>query len=85
MTASEVKQLLSSVFPGASINVNGEDANYSVDVISAEFENMNRFNRQKKVLSSVKEQISSGEIHAFSVQVYTPQEWASNTTNLTVL
>ena len=75
MTAGEVKQILLASFPDAVINVNGEDANYSVDIISPEFENVSKLNRQKKILSCVKEQITSGEIHAFSVQAYTEEEY----------
>ena len=75
MTAGEVKEILLASFPDAVIIVNGEDANYSVDIISPEFENVSKLNRQKKILSCVKEQITSGEIHAFSVQAYTEEEY----------
>ncbi|WP_455222620.1 BolA family protein [Kaarinaea lacus] len=85
MIADEIRQLLLDSFPGAVINVIGEDANFSVDIISPEFENVSRLNRQKKVLSCVKEQITAGEIHAFSVQAFTQEEWDRTTNTLTVL
>ena len=84
MTANEVKQILLASFSDAVINVTGEDANYSVEIISPEFGGVSKLNRQKKVLSCVKEQISSGEIHAFSVQAYTEDEY-QNASSLTVL
>ena len=85
MLADEVKQLLLSNFPNAVINVKGEDQNFSVDVISPLFDNLNKLNRQKKILSCVKEKIASGEIHAFSVQAYTLDEWYQNSRSLPVL
>ena len=85
MTADDVKKILLAGFPDAVINVMGEDANFSVDIISPEFENMSRLNRQKKVLSYVKELITAGEIHAFSVQAFTPAEKDDTGNTLTVL
>ena len=85
MVPEDVRQLLLENFPDATINVTGEGENYSVEVISPEFENTSKFNRQKKILSCVKEQITSGEIHAFSVQAYAQDEWNDNANSLTVL
>lgn len=84
MDAKDIKQLLLANFPDAVIYVNGEDGNYSVEVVSVMFENISKLNRQKKILSCVKPQITSGEIHAFSVQAYTQDEWNQSNT-LTVL
>lgn len=75
MGAEDVKQLLLLEFPEATVNVTGEDSNFSVDIISADFQDVSRLDRQKKILSCVKEQITSGEIHAFSVQAYTAEEY----------
>ena len=84
MDAKDVTNLLLHNFPEAVVNVKGEDGNFSVEVISASFANTNKLNRQKKILSCVKPQITSGEIHAFSVQAYTQEEWNQANT-LTVL
>ena len=85
MIAEDIRQLLLADFPDAVINVKGEDANFSVDIISPVFENLSRLNRQKKILSCVKQQIAAGEIHAFSVQAYTQEEWNQDANSLTVL
>ena len=85
MSIEEIRQLLLAQFPGSVVNVSGEDAHFSVDIISPEFANQSRFNRQKKVLSCVKDRITSGEIHAFSVQAFTEEEWSRNGESLTVL
>jgi len=85
MSIDEITQLLLVSFPGAVVNVTGEDAYFSVDIISPEFANQSRFNRQKKVLSCVKDRITSGEIHAFSVQAFTQDEWNRTGSSLTVI
>ena len=85
MTAVELRLLLLSHFPGAVITVLGKDANFSVEIVTPEFENINNLNRKKKVLSAVKEQISSGVIHSFSVQAYTHKEWQQDSNSLIVL
>jgi len=76
MQIDEVKNLILQDLPDAEIFVQGEDCNFSVDVISALFVSVTKLNRQKKVLGAVKEQIQNGDIHALSVKAFTPEEWA---------
>ncbi|MGD8569770.1 MAG: BolA/IbaG family iron-sulfur metabolism protein [Gammaproteobacteria bacterium] len=85
MNADDVRQLLLASFPDAVINVTGEDANFSVDVVSPDFENVSRLNRQKKILACVKDQITAGDIHAFVIQAFTQDEWDRNANKLNVL
>jgi len=85
VTAEEIRQILLSGFPDAAITVSGEDSNFSVDIVSPEFENVSRLNRQKNVLSCVKDLITAGEIHAFSVQAFTREEWDQTSNTLTIL
>lgn len=76
MQIDEVKSLLLQEVPGAEIYLQGEDCNFSVDIVSALFDGVTTLNRQKKVLGAVKTQIQNGDIHALSVKAYTPEEWA---------
>lgn len=78
MTVDELKQLLLSNFPESTVHIDGDEANFSVNIVDPGFEEFSQFNRQKKVLSCVKEHIVSGEIHAFSVQAFSPDEWKKN-------
>ena len=77
MEIEEVKNLILGEIPDAEIHVQGEGCNFSVDVISEAFAGVANLNRQKKVLGSIREQITTGEIHAMSVKAFTPQEWAA--------
>ncbi|MGD8592219.1 MAG: BolA/IbaG family iron-sulfur metabolism protein [Gammaproteobacteria bacterium] len=76
MQIDEVKNLILQDLPDAEIHVQGEDCNFSVDVISTLFDSVTKLNRQRKVLGAVKEQIQNGDIHALSVKAFTPEEWA---------
>jgi acid stress-induced BolA-like protein IbaG/YrbA len=76
MQIDDVKNLILHILPGAELHLQGEDCNFSLDIISSLFAGLTTLNRQKIVLGAVKEQIQSGEIHALSVKAYTPKEWA---------
>jgi acid stress-induced BolA-like protein IbaG/YrbA len=79
MEIQEVTQLIQAAIPDAEIHVQGEDTNFTADVISESFSGVSNLNRQKKVLASVKEQIVTGDIHALSVKTFTPEEWTKKT------
>ena len=75
MKQEEVIALIKVDFPDAEVLVEGEDCNFACVVISPEFEDMGLLQKQKAILATVKEQITSGELHAMSVKAYTPQQW----------
>ena len=79
MEVDDVKALILREVPDAEIHVQGEGCNFSVDIISESFSSVTKLNRQKKVLSSIKEQLATGEIHAMSVKAFTPEEWKTLT------
>ena len=78
MLIEDLDALLHAGIPDAEIKISGEGENFNVDIISDVFEDKSKVNRQKMVLACVKENISNGEIHAFSVQAFTRKEWDSN-------
>ena len=79
MEIDDVKNLIVHQVPDAEIHVQGEGCNFSVDVISESFSGISKLNRQKKVLSAIKDQLATGEIHAMSVKAFTPEEWKALT------
>ena len=60
-------QFLRSKFPDADISFDGEDCNSKVLIVSNEFEGLNTLQRHKLVMSVLKEQFQSGELHALSL------------------
>ena len=67
-------QFLRSKFPDADISFDGEDCNSKVLIVSNEFEGLNTLQRHKLVLSVLKEQFQTGELHALSLNTKSPSE-----------
>ena len=72
----DLTQFLRSKFPEAEISFDGEDCNSKVLIVSNEFEDLNTLQRHKLVLSVLKEQFQTGELHALSIDTKTPSEMA---------
>ena len=72
----DITQFLKSKFPEAEISFDGEDCNSKVLIVSNEFEDLNTLQRHKLVLSVLKEQFQTGELHALSLDTKTPSEMA---------
>ena len=72
----DLTQFLRSKFPEAEISFDGEDCNSKVLIVSNEFEGLNTLQRHKLVLSVLKEQFQTGELHALSIDTKTPSEMA---------
>jgi monothiol glutaredoxin len=75
MQPSEVEQLIKNGIPDATILVDGEGCNFSVVVISDQFKGQSLVKKQQLVLSTVKDKIATGELHAMSVKGFTVAEW----------
>ena len=75
MEISEIRGLIEAALPNCRLAVEGEGCNFSVVVVSQEFEGVSPVRRQQKVLAAVKEPLSTGALHAMSMKVYTPAEW----------
>ena len=75
MQPSEVEQLIKNGIPDAKILVDGEGCNFSVVVVSDKFKEKSLVKKQQLVLSTVKDKIASGELHAMSVKGFTVAEW----------
>ena len=70
----DLTQFLRSKFPEAEISFDGEDCNSKVLIVSNEFEGLNTLQRHKLVMSVLKEQFQSGELHALSLSTKSPSE-----------
>tara|TARA_Y100000768_G_scaffold130297_1_gene96763 strand:+ start:250 stop:471 length:222 start_codon:yes stop_codon:yes gene_type:complete len=70
----DITNFLKSKFPEAEISFDGEDCNSKVLIVCNEFEGLNTLQRHKLVLSVLKEQFQTGELHALSLITKTPSE-----------
>tara|TARA_B100000795_G_C22688940_1_gene394814 strand:- start:694 stop:918 length:225 start_codon:yes stop_codon:yes gene_type:complete len=69
-----VKEFLQNQFPDAVISSDGEDCSSKLLIISSRFEGLTALNRHKLVMSTLKNQFQSGEVHALSLVTKTPLE-----------
>ena len=77
MQPSEVKTLIENGIETESVEVEGEGAKFHITVVSGEFAGLLPVKKQQKIYGCLNEQISSGEIHAVTMSLYTPEQWAS--------
>ncbi len=75
MEITEVKALIQPHIPNAEIQLEGEGCNFSIIVISDQFEGLSLVKKQQKVLATLSDKIATGELHAITVKAYTPDEW----------
>lgn len=69
-----VQQLIKNALPDAQVLVNGDGYKYEVEVISNAFEDLKPVKRQQLVYASVKDAITSGQLHALTIRALTPTE-----------
>lgn len=74
MTPEAIQTLISEKMPNARVNVTGGEGKFTAEVISDEFEGLMLIKRHKLVYACVNEQITSGELHALTIQAKTNAE-----------
>ena len=74
MELEAVTQLIKEAIPGAEVTAEGEGCNFTVTVVSAEFEGKSQVVRQKMVMAPFKELLATGDVHALGVKAYTADE-----------
>ncbi|HBA34343.1 MAG TPA: cell division protein BolA [Gammaproteobacteria bacterium] len=79
---ADITQRIVEQLPGAEVDVEGEDCNATVTVISDRFEGLASVKRQQMVLAGFADVLASGRLHALSVKPYTLAEWNERHTNL---
>lgn len=76
MRAENIQQLIEKGLKNASVIVTGEDGrHFSAIVVSDEFANKSRIEKQQLVYATLQSQIQDGTIHAISIKTFTPEEW----------
>ena len=75
MKADEVTQLILAGLPGAQVRVlTDDDTHYEAIVIAAQFEGKRSIQRHQLVYAGLGAKMGR-EVHALSIQAYTPAEW----------
>ncbi|MCG8314414.1 MAG: BolA/IbaG family iron-sulfur metabolism protein [Pseudomonadales bacterium] len=75
MDANSIKQLIESGIESAEVHVQLDGNKCHAIVISAAFDGVRAVKKQQMVYACLNDLISSGELHAVSMQTLTPEEW----------
>lgn len=74
MQTDEIKRLIEAGLPGATAQVDGDGTHFSAIVVSGEFAGKTMVQKHQLVYGALGDRMG-GEIHALSIQAYTPEEW----------
>jgi len=72
---SDIEALIRPVFETAQIDIQINGNSVMLQVISDKFIDLKSIKRQQLVYSCINEKIKSGEMHAVSMKLFTPEEW----------
>jgi acid stress-induced BolA-like protein IbaG/YrbA len=79
MTAEEVTRMIQAGLPGAQVRVmTADDTHFEAVIVSPTFEGRRSIQRHQQVYATLGERMGR-EIHALSIQAYTPAEWQAAT------
>lgn len=75
MQPEDIKNMIESNMPDSQVTVVGDGRHFEAIVVSSSFEGMSLLARQRKVFSTLGDNIHNGNIHALSIKAKTPTEW----------
>jgi acid stress-induced BolA-like protein IbaG/YrbA len=77
MTPKQVAELIQAALPQARVEIRSDDnTHFSALLVGAQFEGLRLLARHQLVYRALGERMG-GEIHALSIEAYTPAEWAA--------
>lgn len=74
MTEDEIISRINQLYPGAIMEVSGEDCNFELYIISEEFKGKTIIQRQQSILNLFKNELAKGTLHALSIKAKTPED-----------
>jgi len=77
MTADELRSLIAASLKCDHIETDGDGRHWSAVIVSAEFAGLRRIQRHQKVYATLGARMLNDEVHALSMQTFTPEEWAA--------
>jgi acid stress-induced BolA-like protein IbaG/YrbA len=76
MSPDEIRTLIEASLKDATATVTGADGvHFDATVISKEFAEKSRIQKQQLVYAALGDRIANGSIHAISIKTFTPDEW----------
>lgn len=77
MTADQLKDLIAAGLACTHLDVQGDGRHWFATVVSAEFEGKRAIARHQRVYATLGNRMQNDEVHALSMKVFTPAEWAA--------
>jgi acid stress-induced BolA-like protein IbaG/YrbA len=75
MTSDEITQMIQASLPGADVRVlTDDDTHFEAVVVAPQFEGKRSIQRHQMVYAGLGARMGR-EVHALSIQAYTPAEW----------
>ena len=77
MTAQELQALIAGGMVCEHITLDGDGRHWFATIVSSEFEGKRPIQRHQRVYATLGAKMKTDEVHALSMQTYTPAEWAA--------
>lgn len=74
MQVDDIADLIKAGVPGSEVEVDGDGTHFTAVVISDEFAGKNMVQQHRVVYKALGDKMGT-DIHALSIQTYTPEEW----------
>jgi acid stress-induced BolA-like protein IbaG/YrbA len=74
MQPEQIARLIETGLPGATVMVDGDGTHFTAIVVSSEFAGKSLL-QQHRIVYGVLGERMGGEIHALSMQTFTPEQW----------
>ncbi|MBK1673707.1 cell division protein BolA [Ectothiorhodospira shaposhnikovii] len=81
MTPEQVQALIAAGLPEARVTVSGQEGHFEAEIVSESFNGLSRLKREQMVNATVRDEITSGALHALTIRPLTPEEWAQKKQN----
>lgn len=75
MQTEEIQQLIEAGMKTEVVRVKGDGRHFTAVVVSPEFADKSRLDRQRLVFGALKQALASDRLHAITLKTYTPDEW----------
>ena len=76
MTADQLETIIAGQLPCQHLSVEGDGRHWYATIVSSQFEGLRLIQRHQKVYATLGQKMQTDEVHALSMQTYTPSEWA---------
>ncbi len=78
MDSTEIKTIIEQALSLDELYVSANGSHYEVIAVGAVFEGLSRVKKQQAIYTPLTDLIKNNAIHALSIKVFTPEEWARN-------